>query len=302
MWLKEDKRGIPRAIIAILIILSFLASVGILFFAINGFIKGGSVPLGDASFNLKIENVQIIDNDVFLTLKRNLGRGEFVGLDFVFRDKIKSESFTEKVSIGEFGVKTFNFTLEKINPDDLQNITVIPIIALKSGKEIKSEGVYVWDSSSEIYRCVSNCSERACGDNGCGGSCGDCFDGMVCNLGKCVISCIDTCSSLGYECGEVCGETCGSCFNSHGSNSCIEGACNPVCSFGYADCDEDRTNGCETQLGTDLNCASCGNVCTEGNMCIKGVCDIPCTDTCTSLNYSCGVHIICGNKVLCGFC
>lgn len=302
MLLKEDKRGIPRAVIAILIIFSFLASVGILFLAINGFIHGGSVPLGESYFNFKIEKVQIIDNELFLILKRNLGGGTFVGLNFKFCDESKSESFTEKVSIDEFGMKTFNFTLKKINPDNLQNITVIPIIKLNSGKEIKSDAVYTWDSSSEIYRCTSNCTEKVCGDNGCGGSCGDCSNETMCNLGKCVVSCVDTCSSLGHECDEVCGEKCGSCFNSYGSNSCIEGICSPVCSIGYGDCDENRTNGCETELGTDLNCASCGNICTEGKVCIKGVCDIPCTDTCTSLNYSCGFHTICGNKVLCGIC
>ena len=302
MQLKEDKRGIPRSIIAILIIFSFFASVGILFLAINSFIRGGSVPLGDSSFNLKIENVQIIDNELFFTLKRNLGGGTFVGLNFEFCDGSKSESFKEKVSVEEFGMKSFNFTFKKIDPNNLQNITVLPTIALKSGREVKGDVGYTWDSPSDIYRCTSNCTDKICGDNGCKGSCGGCSGEMVCSLGKCVISCVDTCSSLGHECDEVCGKNCGNCFNSHGSNSCIEGKCNPVCSAGYDNCDNNRTNGCETQLGTDLNCASCGNVCIGGNVCTKGVCSVPCIDTCTSLNYSCGVHTICGNKVLCGIC
>jgi hypothetical protein len=296
------KNGFSRVLIIILVILSFLASIGILFIAINNLVHGGSVPLGDSVFNLKVEKVQIVDNNLSLTLKRNLGGGEFVGLNFVFEDGEDSESFTEEVSMVELGIKTFMFTLIKINPDNLQDIKITPIIVLKSDKKAMSDTEYIWNSSSEVYRCTSDCNEKICGDNGCGGSCGGCPLGEVCSLGACVNSCRDTCLSLKHECDEVCGEKCGSCFNQHGSNSCLNGLCQPLCSSGYGDCDQNRTNGCETQLGTITNCASCGNVCINGMVCINNACDVPCVDTCASLNYFCGVQTICGKKILCGVC
>jgi len=82
------------------------------------------------------------------------------------------------------------------------------------------------------------------------------------------------------SCGTV---TCGTCSNSHGTTSCPSGLCVPVCSSGYANCDSDTTNGCETQLGTDTNCASCGNACTTaGQTCQSGICKTTSTTKCTS--------------------
>jgi hypothetical protein len=53
------------------------------------------------------------------------------------------------------------------------------------------------------------------------------------------------------------------------SYQCIISSCNS----GYANCDSNATNGCETQLGTTSNCASCGNACSTGQTCnSNGVC------------------------------
>jgi hypothetical protein len=49
-----------------------------------------------------------------------------------------------------------------------------------------------------------------------------------------------------------------------------------LCTTGWAHCDGQSFNGCETQLGTDTNCASCGNVCSGGQWCIGGQCQTPC--------------------------
>jgi hypothetical protein len=37
--------------------------------------------------------------------------------------------------------------------------------------------------------CTGSCEERTCGDDGCGGTCGTCMLGSVCEEGKCVIPC-----------------------------------------------------------------------------------------------------------------
>jgi len=111
---------------------------------------------------------------------------------------------------------------------------------------------------------TSNCEGKECGDDGCGGSCGSCTTSGklncntaqicvecisadncsgtdVCNAdGQCesVITCDDTCSSLGYECDyegnkwEICGvdETCGGdCPENYICNSagkCVILTCN----------------------------------------------------------------------------
>ncbi len=60
--------------------------------------------------------------------------------------------------------------------------------------------------------CVPKCGGKACGADGCGGTCGDCKDPAlpVCHEGQCVAKCIPSC--VGKACGsDGCGGTCGSC-------------------------------------------------------------------------------------------
>ncbi|MBN1896594.1 MAG: hypothetical protein JW789_02595 [Candidatus Aenigmarchaeota archaeon] len=99
--------------------------------------------------------------------------------------------------------------------------------------------------------CESACSERECGPDECGGSCGDCseypdyFDchDFICEEGECHPDCNDK------ECGyDGCSGYCGECVNEHGETECDNFICIPVCGDGWADTDSDRTNGCETEI------------------------------------------------------
>ncbi|HEX2876133.1 MAG TPA: hypothetical protein VHP33_33005, partial [Polyangiaceae bacterium] len=58
----------------------------------------------------------------------------------------------------------------------------------------------------------------------------------------------------------ACGTVCSSGPTAHVvSNDCLSGACNPVCSGTYKDCDSSRTNGCEVDTATSAaNCGGCG--------------------------------------------
>jgi len=65
--------------------------------------------------------------------------------------------------------------------------------------------------------CVPDCGGMECGDNGCGGSCGDCKEHQACEDGHCVDQefCGDrvcnhdeTCETCAYDCGCPVGETC----------------------------------------------------------------------------------------------
>ncbi len=56
-------------------------------------------------------------------------------------------------------------------------------------------------------RCVPNCGGHNCGDDGCGGSCGNCAADSRCDNGAC---CVGSCA--GRECGDNgCGHSCGGC-------------------------------------------------------------------------------------------
>jgi hypothetical protein len=111
----------------------------------------------------------------------------------------------------------------------------------------KLDEVMIWNrslSSTEIQQvynsfstCTPNCAGKVCGTNGCGGSCG------ICSLTNAVASC-----SASYQ--------------------CVISSCNS----GYSDCDLSASNGCEIQLGTTSNCASCGNHCSTEQTCTNSVC------------------------------
>ncbi len=80
---------------------------------------------------------------------------------------------------------------------------------------------------------------------------------------------------------------CGACGNvcpgsdpigipgTHGFATCRKGFCGYECEDGWADCDSDLSNGCETNLMVNTgNCGACGNRCdiAAGQPCIDGKC------------------------------
>lgn len=76
---------------------------------------------------------------------------------------------------------------------------------------------------------------------------------------------------------------CGMCGNEcsfgHAKASCEAGVCKMgICAPGYADCDNDPTNGCEANLNSDpRRCGTCATVCPRDQgppVCKNGVCGI----------------------------
>jgi hypothetical protein len=125
--------------------------------------------------------------------------------------------------------------------------------------------------------------------NNCGGCGNVCGDGAICNQGKCVgckageVLC-DAKTNGVFGCFVLTSdrEHCGGCGNvcptspegSHSVTSCSDGVCGFACEGGYADCDGDRGNGCETNVRLDPDhCGACGRRCPlAGQACIEGQC------------------------------
>ncbi|HVV50603.1 MAG TPA: LamG-like jellyroll fold domain-containing protein, partial [Polyangia bacterium] len=118
-------------------------------------------------------------------------------------------------------------------------------------------------------------------DNANCGTCGNaCAAGQSCTSGVCQT----TCSGSETVCGGLCTNTafdpsnCGTCGTTcsfpQGSAACSGGACFLTsCSAGYADCNHQQADGCESNTNTDAaNCGGCGKACALGETCQTGVC------------------------------
>jgi len=112
---------------------------------------------------------------------------------------------------------------------------------------------------------TTSCAQGVCTPSCTPGVSGDC-DGDVRN------GCETQLTTDLRSCGR-CGAT---CSNPNGSTSCVAGVCTPTCATGYADCNGDPNDGCETRTASDpANCGGCGVACdTTFQVCASGSCQV----------------------------
>ncbi len=137
--------------------------------------------------------------------------------------------------------------------------------------------------------CSGDCVDTDLDPEHCGG-CDEACDAPtnasgVCVTGSCDFVCdtghldCDTDAANGCEIDSTndashCGACATVCQDVNATNSCTAGVCSPICNALWDDCDGDGSNGCELDVGEDVdNCGSCGNVCgTTQPYCIEGTC------------------------------
>jgi hypothetical protein len=118
-------------------------------------------------------------------------------------------------------------------------------------------------SDPDCATCTPSCTNKQCGDNGCGGECGTCDFGDTCGAnGRCEEICVPDC--IDKQCGDDgCGGTCGTC--AAGETCSGSGTCSGPC---VPDCDGQT-------CGSDGCGGSCGS-CAAGFECnTEGACDCP---------------------------
>ena len=169
-----------------------------------------------------------------------------------------------------------------------------------------------WDSACGAIKCEKNWSDcdnssvngsetDLVDDHNCGGCGVKCSDGMKCRLDyymnpQCACpdgqtfcqafcltpdKCIGFCANLESDrnnCG-TCGASCD--YNvPNAYNMCDYGNCAAKCLNGWADCNGNEFDGCETDISADpKNCGGCGIVCDgiAGQACVDGQCMVePC--------------------------
>ena len=155
--------------------------------------------------------------------------------------------------------------------------------------------------NSRRYDCNDDIGTKGCASDGCevGGlndrdNCGGC--GIKCKPNEqcmlvngegpfCTVPCGDTGRTLcpDGKCVDLLSaiDSCGFCSNAcpeAGPNqvrACHKGVCALECEEGFADCNADQSDGCETNLRSHPNhCGGCGNECNLalGQPCVEGKC------------------------------
>ena len=161
---------------------------------------------------------------------------------------------------------------------------------------------YAWNNHCCKLQCAASALGPPCGDDGCGGSCGVCEDGLVCGAVMegnelawvCVPTCATWCAQQDFQCGDheafgpadLTGGMC-ACGTCPAGASCTEEGvcCAPDCAG--MECGDDGCGG------------ACGN-CPPGDACIGGACE--CVPDCMVDEYisECGTSDGCGGS--CGEC
>lgn len=141
-------------------------------------------------------------------------------------------------------------------------------------------------------------SAEDAGTDGSPSSSGGCAQGQ----NACFGSCISSIDPL-YGCGSA---SCAPCKVAHATAACQGRTClASTCDVGYADCNGDPTDGCETDLSKATSCGACNAICPAATpycapsgatfQCTTGctgtaptLCGAECVDTMNSTNH-CGV-------------
>src|SRR5260221_2069031 len=112
--------------------------------------------------------------------------------------------------------------------------------------------------------CTPDCKNKQCGDDGCGGVCGDpagCGKGFICDMGTCKE--MASCGNAAATCEPMLMEDCNTCPSDcgcHNGGKCYNSmCCTPNC------------NG--KTCGSDGCGGTCGTVpCASGSSCVRGNC------------------------------
>lgn len=134
----NKKKGLSRSTNTLLITMLILVSGAIIWLVLRNPMHdtANQISFYESELNMQITKVKLNENTLNVTIKRNVGRGQFVGTSFIIEEGESSEVFLEKTTLNELEMKTFELNLIQINPSNITLIKIAPIFRLETGEEM----------------------------------------------------------------------------------------------------------------------------------------------------------------------
>jgi len=152
-WIIKNQKGLSAVVTTLIVILLVLVAVGIVWVVVKNLIGEGAeeIELGKSTLDLEIKAAQIGDSDVtVVVVRRNPGKGNFIGMNFIFSNGTNSEIIRNDTILEELEEKRFTFILTEINTENLETISVAPIFELSSGEESEGNVVDSFEVTEEM--------------------------------------------------------------------------------------------------------------------------------------------------------
>jgi hypothetical protein len=120
------KEGLSRSTNTLFITMLILISASIIWIVIRDPMNqtASQISFYESELNLQILKVKFYEDYINVTVKRNVGRGEFTGTSFVVEEGENSENFIERDTLNELEMKTFTLDLILINPKNSSHICI----------------------------------------------------------------------------------------------------------------------------------------------------------------------------------
>jgi len=125
-------------------------------------------------------------------------------------------------------------------------------------------------------KCTPQCSGKACGDDGCGSTCGTCAGGQVCQTGACCVpeslatTCARGCGARTNNCGQPVNCPCAGGLTCLPNGSCAEACLDDNTCPNTCVCSNPNTEGTQFCVKAENECEALTHTCTSSSQCPVG--------------------------------
>lgn len=302
-----NKRGISNIIATLLLVLLVIVIIGIVWVIVRNIVSSANsgISLGGITLNLKITQAVKGTNNLSITIQRQQGAGNLVGVNFIVSDGSTYETIKQNATLDVYQGRTFNLIPQQIIAGSAKIVSIAPIYIGGNGLQQVGSVTDTYTFGNQIV--INSCTPAS--DPTFAGLCGSNNCGQV-NNGTCALV---NCGSNNGGCptGQICNLVTNQCISQGGGGG---GGCSPA--------PDPTLNGLCTNNGYtcgNVNNGTC-NIVSCGSCAANQYCDLsvnqckeisnppPCQPgTCLQFGYQCGFppngcggNLTCGNQGACG--